>query len=58
LEFVVTVVFALDIILTFLTPYADKDGKMIRNYSSIALNYAKMIMPRGLIIDTIATFPF
>jgi hypothetical protein len=53
-----TVVFSIDIVLNFLTPYADKDGKLVKAYDKIALKYAKMFIPRGLVIDLLSTFPF
>lgn len=57
-EAIFTVVFFIDIVLNFMTPYTDKDGKLVKAYDKIALNYAKMFLPRGLVIDLLSTFPF
>lgn len=57
-ETIVTVIFALDLFFNFFIPYSDKDGKIVRNHGSIAKNYASGIVPEGLVIDFVATFPF
>jgi hypothetical protein len=54
MEYVVTAIFTIDIILNFMLLKKNKDGNIIRQHSDIASNYAK----GWLILDLIATFPF
>jgi hypothetical protein len=53
IDYIVDAVFALDMIITFMTAYED-EGKMRRNYTDIAKNYFKT----WFFPDLISTFPF
>ena len=54
LDIGVDVLFAIDIIFSFLTSYRLPDGTLIRDFDTVAINYLKS----WFVLDLVATFPF
>jgi CRP-like cAMP-binding protein len=52
-DYIVDIMFGIDMILTFLTAY-EQEGKLVRHHDLIAINYLKT----WFVIDFVSTFPF